>query len=210
MNAATWASGYTIGSTLLQPNGETLFLDAAAGGGGDLRFDGGNAGAHIWEIQSGGNWTIGDTVEITGLALPIWSNNTNATNNTLNGTFTISFRSLGIDSDYDPSDSTVFGTAQATFASEGTGVDAFYVNFDTPVTWVADSAGFGVSVANTSALRLKQGPGTVGAEAEDGGSGNTRGYQMSLSVAGTVTPIPEPSVSLLGGLGLLVLVRRRR
>lgn len=139
MSAATWASGYTVGSTLLQPNGETLFLDAAVGGGGDLRFDGGNAGAHIWEIQSGGSWAIGDTVDITGLALPIWSNNTNATNTTLDGTFTISFRSLGINNDYDTSDSTVFGTAQATYASQGTGVDLFYVNFDTPITWVADS-----------------------------------------------------------------------
>lgn len=65
-------------------------------------------------------------------------------------------------------------------------------------------------MANTSALRLKQGPAAVGAEAENSGNGNTRAYQMSLSIAGTVTPIPEPSVALLGGLGLLALLRRRR
>ncbi|MGJ8724256.1 MAG: hypothetical protein ACSHYB_06845 [Roseibacillus sp.] len=211
VQSATWVKGYTIGSADLAPSGETLFMDLATSGGNDLRFDGGNASAHIWEVQSGGNWTIGDTVEITGVALPFWSNNNNATNNTQNGTMTISFRSLGINDDYDTGDSTIFGSVATTFASEAAGVDEYYVNFDTPISWVADSNGFGFSIANTAALRLKTGPTGTGAEAENTGNGNTRtGYQMSLSVAGLVTPVPEPTVALLGGMGLLSLLRRRR
>lgn len=211
VHSATWVQGYTVGSTDLTPSGEILFMDLVVTGGNDLRFDNGDASAHIWEIQSGGNWTIGDTVEITGVALPIWANNNSASNNTQNGTITVSFRSLGGNDDYDTGDSTLFGTATTTFASEAAGVDEYYVIFDTPLSWVADSNGFGFSIVSDAALRLKTGPIGAGAEAENAGNGATRtGYVMSLSIAGTVTPIPEPSAALLGGLGLLALLRRRR
>ncbi|MDQ8190633.1 hypothetical protein QEH58_10005 [Roseibacillus persicicus] len=211
VHSATWVKGYTAGSSDLTPAGETLFMDFASTGGNDLRFDNGDASGHIWEIQSVGNWTIGDTVEITGLALPFWSNNTNTSNNTQDGTITVSFRSLGVNADYDTGDSVEFGTVATTFASEGDGVDEYFVLFDTPVTWVADSTGFGLSVVSDAALRLKTGPTATGAEAEDAGNGNTRtGYNMSLSIAGKVTPIPEPSAALLGVLGVMSFLVRRR
>ena len=210
-NAATLTTGYTVGSTLLTSGGETLFVDAAAVGGGDINNVTGNISAHLWEIPSGGNWVNGDTVEITGIAIPIWATNTTAAQHTANGTFTFTFRSLGINDDYDTGDTATIGTADATFSSEGTGVGLFYVNFDTPVTWVADSQGFGVQVVNTSNIRLKQGPTGAGVEAVNFGNGTTRtGYQMSLSVAGNVISVPEPSSALLAGLGALALLRRRR
>lgn len=189
LGAAEFVKDYVIGSTSLTPNDEILFADFAAGGGNDLRWDNGDGSLHIWEIQSGGAWSPGDTVSITGIALPIWANNpdTIAANNTQNGTFTFTFRSLGPDNDYDTGDTTVFGTATAEFNSAGEGVAAYWVIFDTPVLWTADSEGFAVSVSSTAALRLKTGNTAVGVEAENAGNGDTRaGYLMSLSVAGAV------------------------
>lgn len=211
-HAATFAAG--DGSDLAG----TLFIDAVATGGNDLQWDNGNGSAHAWEIVSGGNWSDdgSQTVNITGIALPIWANDpdSDSTNNSQNGAFTITFYSLGADGDVGAgySGDTLIGTATADFASAGAGVGTYFVNFDTPVIWAAaDSTAFSVSVSSTAALRLKTGPTGAGVEAENTGNGATRtGYLMSLSVAGTVAPVPEPSILGLVALGGLALSRRRR
>lgn len=210
--AATLAAG--DGSDLTG----TLFVDLVATGGNDLQWDNGNGSSHAWEIPSGGSWASdgSQTVSLTGIAIPIWANSTpdDTTNNTQNGTLTFTFYSLGADGDVGAgySGDTLIGTATAAFNSSGDGVGTYFVNFDTPVVWAAaDSTAFSVSVSSDAALRLKTGPVATGVEAENTGNGNTRtGYLMSLSVAGTVAPVPEPSVALLGSLALFGLLRRRR
>lgn len=42
------------------------------------------------------------------------------------------------------------------------------------------------------------------------GNGNTGAIFQNISVDGAVVPVPEPSITMLGGLGALALLRRRR
>lgn len=196
---------------------DTLFLDTVQTGGNDITNNSGNLASTAWEIQSDGNWASdgSETVAITGIALPIWANSTadDNTNNTQNGTFTFTFYSLGLDADVGAgyAGDALIGTATATFNSATSGVGTFFVEFDSPVVWTAaDSDAFSVSVSSNAAIRLKTGSTTTGAEAENTVNGVTRAYQMSLSVAGTVEAIPEPSTLMVLPLAGLALLRRRR
>ena len=220
--AATFASGYTKGasSQLLTSNGgsgSVVFQDHATTGGDDIRFDGGNL-SFGWLVDGSGSWSGGDTVSITGLALPIWANSleTDATNNTQNGTFTFSFYSAGADNTWDgtnalgTSDDSLLGTIDVTFASANTGVDEFYVNFDSALNWTADSSQIFFTFQNTGAVRLKTGPPVDAVVPQFNEATGAAVASSGVSLAGTVT-VPEPSVALLGaGACLLMLSRRRR
>ena len=220
--AATFAPGYTYGnatSQLLTANGGSgaiTFVDNAATGGGDGRFDSGNPNFG-WLVDGSAIWNSGDTVSLTGLAVPLWANNPTSdnTNNTQNGTFTFSFYTAGADNAWNgtdnlgTSDDSLIATVDLTFASAEAGVDEYYVNFDSSLNWTANSDTIVVSMASTGALRLKLGPAspttpravlTTGATDSDG----------TFSLAGSVTPVPEPSVALLGLFSCLFVLRRSR
>jgi hypothetical protein len=75
VNAAVLNIDYTLGtgSELLIDNGgngSLLFADSADVGGGDPVFTGAAAAATVL-LPGDGFWNIGDTVSITGLAMPI-------------------------------------------------------------------------------------------------------------------------------------------
>jgi len=212
---ATMASGYTIGgsSQLLTTNGgagSVLFNDAGALGGADVSDTVAPFTAAFYSVllDGSGLWSAGNTVTITGFALPLVDSITNT------GTFTFDIRegaggggasgTSGLDS---------LGTADATYTS-GSGTSVYYVNFDTPITFVADanSTSIVINWGSTAALRFKKRTEPTGAALPqvNYGNGNFVGGNdtISVSVAGTV--VPEPSVALLGGLAGLLVLRRRR
>lgn len=219
--AATLVAGYTkgAGSQLLIANGgaaTTAFVDTAVTGGSDITFNGSPTSAgFVWRIDAGGNWSVGNTVSLTGLAVPLWTNATTpttTTSNTSSGTFTFTFYSGGADNDWQgtanlgTSDDSLIGSATATFTAGGA-IDEYYVNFDTPVVWAANSTVIVAHPQSTGSMRFKQGAADV--PRENLGNGVNQATGLSFSLAGTVA-VPEPSAALLGALSLLGLLRRRR
>lgn len=211
-NGATLTGGYTQGasSQLLTANGgtgSTLFNDSAALGGTDVN----GTGAQFYSVllDGSGLWSVGETVDITGIAMAL-------INVTANGTFTFDIRQgAGGVGDSGAGGLASIGTADATFATTGT-TSTYYVNFDSPVSFVADanSTSIVINWSSTASMRWKKEPTGGGGRLPQvnysngalvGGDDSVR-----FSVAGTVTPVPEPSAALLGGFGLLALFRRRR
>lgn len=201
-SAALMTGGYTVGSGLLTQNGETLFVDTAAGGGTDQNAVDGYAPWFTALIPGAGFWNIGDTVEITGVALQIQGA-------TANGTMTFDIRQgAGGIGTSGAGGLASLGSATATYNNSGTS-DTMYVNFDEAVSFVVDtnSTSIGINISNSGYLRLK---------AQDGfevsrynlANGNLNNLEMKISVAGTV--VPEPAtlglVALCGG-GLMVIRR---
>jgi MYXO-CTERM domain-containing protein len=216
-NAATLAAGYTTGSNsqLLTANGGSgsiLFTDSAAPGGSSDVVAGGGDSFNSVLLPGSGLWGIGDTVSITGLALVLRGQSMGS------GNFTFNIRegaggtgasgAAGLD---------LIGSATASYTTTSN-VSTMYVNFDTPVNFVVDAN------STTIGVNFSFDGGNVsykaGTELTDGlvrynfDNGNiVGGANPSLqrfSVAGSVTPIPEPSTALLGALGMLALLRRRR
>ena len=206
VSAALMSGGYTAGSGLLSPGSETLFIDTAAGGGTDITETDGNAPYFSVLIPGSGLWNIGDTVEITGVALQIQGSGTD------NGTLTFDIlKGAGGSGASGAGGLASLGSATALYQNSGTN-DTMYVNFDTAVSFVVDanSTSIGINVANETgkSLRLK---------AQDGfpvtrynaSNGNISATEMKFSVAGNV--IPEPAtIGLVGLFGGAVLFIRRR
>ncbi len=103
------------------------------------------------------------------------------------------------------------GVQTASFTTGST--SAFYVNFDTPISFVADASSttIGIHFTSTADLDYKVRSG-VGLQRYNVSNGNlvggTTNPVVRFAVAGTV--VPEPSTALLGALGALALLRRRR
>lgn len=178
--AADLASGYTPGSGLLSPNGETLFVDFAAGGGTDASEADGFAPWFTVLIPGEGFWQAGDTVEITGIALQIqgWSDN---------GTITFEVRQgAGGTGASGAGGLSAIGTATATYSNSGTN-GTMWVNFDTPVSFLADanSTSIGINISSSGRLRLKN-QSNYEVDRYNYVNGNLSS-KMKVSVAGTVT-----------------------
>lgn len=214
-NAASLISGYTTGSgsQLLSSNGgagSALFTDSAAPGGSQDVVAGGTASFNSVLLPGSGLWSIGDTVSVTGVALVLRGNVMG------NGNFTFNIRQgAGGTGDSGAADLSVIGSATASYTTTNA-VDTMYVNFDTPVNFVVDSN------STTIGINFAFDAGDVsykaGTELSDGlvrynfGNGNIVGGAtpslQRFSVAGSV--VPEPSTALLGAIGALALLRRRR
>lgn len=216
-HAATLASAYTRGasSQLLTANGgagATTFVDTAQIGGSDVSFTNSATPGFVWSIVSGSKWALGDSVSFTGLAMGLFSDGSGAgSNNTSAGTFTFSIYSAGPNNNWTgvnnlgTSDDSLIGTATASF-TEGSGTSGYYVNFDSPINWTANSTLFVVHADSNGSIRFKTGAADV--PKENLSDGTAQGGLHSFSIAGTV--VPEPSAALLGALGAIALLRRRR
>lgn len=219
---ATFATGYTIGSGLL---GSTIVDGASHSGLGtfDVRAnDSANgAGAYGWVAAWEGLWGVGDSVSLTGIALPVRSPGAagDTSNNTNNGTFTFTFYGLaagGTGWDGTNNGESVIGTATVNFVSAGAGAALIpYATFDSSIDFTAASTGIAIHVDSTSSIRTRWDDGADGVDGihESRTTGaiinnGPRGHQWT--VAGSVTPVPEPTVSLLVGLSGLFVLRRRR
>lgn len=69
--------------------------------------------------------------------------------------------------------------------------------------------GFNIATISTSPGTISGSISNIGILAIDGSSGNDRARLNDFSIEGTAV-IPEPSAALLGGIGLLALLHRRR
>ena len=198
LKAADLANGYTngVGSQLLTANGgqgDTLFADVASLGGSDVDVAAGAVSPFASVLLDGSSaWSIGETVSVTGVALPLVDGPTTS------GTFTFDIRQgAGGGGASGTSGLASLGTATATFttAAPPNSAGVFYVNFDTPVTFVADtnSTSIVINWSSTGAIRYKkQGAGDL--PQVNYGNGNFVGGDdgVRVSVAGTVTPISGP------------------
>jgi hypothetical protein len=96
----------------------------------------------------------------------------------------------------------------------GFGVRATYnLPSSYPTGYTVDGAINGETGATASALAIYTMLWNQGVLQKDGANTGTFGDNFSYSggaTAGTLTAIPEPSTALLGGLGMLALLRRRR
>jgi hypothetical protein len=213
-NAATLLSGYTTGSgsQLLAANGgsgSVLFADVAALGGNDVDVTAGVVSQFASVLLNGsGSWSVGDTVSITGFAMPLVDGPTTT------GTFTFDIRQgAGGGGASGTSGLLSLGIATSTFTSNAppNAAGIFYTNFDAPITFVADanSTSIVVNWSSTGAIRYKK-QDTGDLPQVNYGNGNFVGGDdgVRVSIAGSV--IPEPSTALLGALGALALLRRRR
>ncbi|MFK7910751.1 MAG: PEP-CTERM sorting domain-containing protein [Akkermansiaceae bacterium] len=214
--SATLTNGYTTGagSQLLAANsgaGSILFADAAATGGSDVNVTGGVVSPFASVLLNGSSsWSVGETVSITGFAIPL------VDGPTATGVFTFDIRQgAGGVGASGTSGLASLGTADATYTT-GSGTAAYYVNFDTPVSFIADanSTSIVINWSSTGAIRYKKegAPGAGRLPQVNYGNGNFVGGDdtVRVSVAGSVTPVPEPSSAALLSLGGLALVLRRK
>jgi len=141
VHAATMNSGYVIGGF-----GPNVFLDNAATGGGDTgQSVSGNPG---FVVQMTNLWNIGQTIRITGVALPIRTVTTA-------GAFTFNF--YGVDQGADTNvfegigTETLLGSAQGTLATDAS-ASAYSVTFDTPIVFTAVSRSIAVQFTNFSTV----------------------------------------------------------
>jgi hypothetical protein len=223
VGAANFTTGYTIGSGLLGP---TLVdgADHAGLGTVDLRANdsASGTGAYGWLAVWENLWGVGDAVSITGIAVPLRSPGAagDDSNNTDNGTFTFTFYELsgGVNLNiYDGTSNgeTVLGTATAVFNDAGSGAAIIpYVTFDSPIAFTSTSTGIGIHMDSTSSIRTRWDDSVDGVDGinHNLATGATNGKGHQWTIAGSVTPVPEPSSFALGGLamGAMLLARRRR
>lgn len=208
---ATLSAGYVLGSgsQLLTANGgsgTTLFADAATLGGADTN----GMGTSFFSVLLDGSslWNVGESVSITGFALPLVDAATG------DGTFTFDIRQgAGGSGASGTAGLASLGTADATYTS-GNGTSAYYVNFDTPVTFVADSNSTSIVInwKSTATMRFKKRTEPTGGALPQVNYGNGAFVggddTVSVSVAGSV--VPEPASMALVICCLLGMAAGRR
>lgn len=209
----------TAGAQVFSPfasgdlGGEYL-LDEAAVGGADVNNATGVQPFTAFEMT--GLFNVGDDVSVTGLALPLWANNTTDPNTTLNGTFTFNFYSLSGGGNAERFDGlaneALLGTATLEFTSEGTGVMVFGGLFSDSVDFTADSTGFAFSITSTAEFRMKMGPQPASATRVNINNGNRTtgvagGATGNITIIGTAIPAPGSALALAAGC---FAMRRRR
>ncbi|NNJ86753.1 MAG: PEP-CTERM sorting domain-containing protein [Akkermansiaceae bacterium] len=155
------------------------------------------------------SWSLGDTVSITGFALPLVDFPTQT------GTFTFDIRQgAGGGGASFTSGLSSLGTATATFTSVATSNAAglFYTNFDTPVTFAVDanSTSIVINWSSTGNIRYKKTTTGSNLPQVNYSNGNFVGTDDSVKVSVAGSVVPEPSSTALLGLGGLALVLRRR
>lgn len=201
------AHGATISIGDLTTLGTSYLLNEAATGGNDITTitdTTANSNRTFTALNSGAG---GSLVTITGFAF-----GAGATANTNDaGTFTVGFNYLGNDGALGGGDDVSFGSASGTYNHTGSGIYVF--DFDTDLSMT-------IPIGNTSGTtwRLSFTPSNARSGYGDG-TASIRFKAVSagvlstakISVAGTsLAVIPEPSAALLGFIGMLGLIRRRR
>ncbi len=181
---ATLTPGYIMGpgSELLSTDGDTntvLFYDTEKNGGNlDPR------GPFEVLFDASTSWNVGDSVKITGIALSLRAGTS--------GTLTFEVRQgAGGTGNASVGGLASIGKATAVFPTDG-GPDAYYVNFDTPISFVADahSTSIVIRVSSTGGLEFKAWPPEAYLPTVNTKTGDFASYTVRLSLAGTVTPAP--------------------
>ncbi len=199
------------------PAGSVLLLDEAVAGGSDMNSistsSSGNKSLDLNGIA--GAPGIAGTVSFSGFGFAVNTGGPEGTTpqNTAQS-ITVGFRYNGADGTFNTADDVILGTTSGIVYHNGTVGDGigfestaggtYYVNFDSPIAGSIDglSESFRITVVPTGgSYRWK-------ALSSVGGTGI---FNAKMSVAGSFTPIPEPTtLSMFITLGALVTLRRRR
>lgn len=156
--------GFERGLNLPEQLGSNFILDEANSGGGDFA-DQTPPGFATWVAQYNNIWTAGDAVSISGLAIPIVANDTLGTNNSQPGDWTFTFFELSGGANPNLFDGysfatmtgePVLGAVSATLQPyTGNQNDEYFVKFDTPINFTAQSSGFALHMQSTNTMRVK-------------------------------------------------------
>lgn len=200
--------GYNRGANDPLQLGSSFIVDEAATGGGDFT-DNTAPGFPGWVTQYTDFWTPGTEVSITGLAIPIHANDTNLPNSSAAGNFTFTFFDLSGGPNANAFDGydfmtmtgePVLGQVTATFdPGAGNQTDEYYLNFDTPLNFTAQSTGLAFHVWSSETLRLKinnAGGGSRGVRVGLGDGvpvGGTNSH-FRATLAGSPVALPPPGV----------------
>ncbi len=160
LQAADLTSGYVIGGPPF--NASNLFVDQAAGGGGDTNAV---TGDQPWVAVLSDRWLANQSISITGIALPIRTDSAA-------GTLTFTFYDLGADNAFTGvANEALLGTATVNFSPVNT--SAYSVVFDTPVDFTSVGTGIAVRISSSAAARFKiSTPGTNFAVRLNAGDGS--------------------------------------
>jgi hypothetical protein len=198
-DAATIVSG-NVTTTL----GPDFFLNDAATGGMDFTINQPGTANLTRDFGALNVGAGGTTINISGIA---WASpNSATTNDATSAEVTITY--LGLDGAFGGGDDVLIGSVTDNYVFTAAGTTYVWA-FDSPMSATIDGLNsvFRVAIAPSNAtsdgsLRFKAGS----------GSGSTSNQAIvKISVAGTsVAVVPEPSIALLGSLGLFGLLRRRR
>ena len=182
--------------------GPNFLLNDAAGGGGDFSVSQ-SASANF--DRSFGALNVGaggSDITVSGIG---WATHNSATaNDATSATVTITY--LGLDGSIGGADDVVIGsvTDNFTFAANG----EYYWEFDTAISATIDGTNnlFRVAIAPANGTSNGSLSFKTSLNNPNGNASNAK-----ISVAGTsVAVVPEPSVTLLGAVGIVCLMRRRR
>ena len=146
-------------------------------------------GDTFWTTNVSLTVSPGNTVTLTDVTFNNWSINSGGNaNDDRRNDFTVS----------------LISPSAATIATVDITDSAFFISTGSPLVTATFTSPMLLSDPGTYTLRIKGGD-FLGANA----GGNHTAID-NLSINGTFAAVPEPSAALLGGLGLLALLRRRR
>lgn len=203
---------YQRGANLPTQLGSDFILDQAALGGGDAT-DNTAPGFFNWVTQYNNIWTVGTNVSITGVAIPIQSSLAAIPNTSQAGNWTFTFFELNGGANPNAFDGynfttmtgeMVLGAKSATFAPDFVALpdssDEYFVKFDTPIEFTAQSTGvaFHMWSSNTARVKINTAGATrrgVRVNLSDGVAQGGTNPNFAATLAGTPVALPPPSVT---------------
>ncbi len=205
---------YKTGQNLPEQLGSSFIIDQAVTGGGDSTVATA-PGFFNWVTQYNNIWTVGQQVSITGLAIPIHALSTTVpiemTSQAGNWTFTFFELNGGANPNaFDGynfatmTGETVLGAKTATFAPDFVALpnstDEYFVKFDTPIEFTAQSTGVAFHMWSTNTARVKIN--TAGAtrrgvrvNLSDGVAQGGANPNFAATLAGTPVALPPPTLA---------------
>lgn len=193
-----------VGTSLGSALGTDFFFNTAATGGTDFGVNQPNSAVFLRSFGSLNVGVGGSTINISGIA---WASLNNAgANDATSATVGITY--LGADGVVGGGDDVGFGNLTDNFTFAGA-ANVYAWSFDTPFSATIDGLNNLFRIVVTPANDTLNG--SLSFKTTTASPGPGFASTTKLSVAGTsVAVVPEPSAALLGGLGLLALLRRRR
>lgn len=193
-----------VGGNVSTALGTSFFFDTAATGGTDLSVNQPNSGFFTRSFGTLNVGAGGSTINITGIG---WASLGNAASNDATSA-TVGITYLGLDGVFGGGDDVVIGSVTNSYTYSGAASEYVWA-FDTALSATIDGLNnqFRIVITPTNGTSN----GSLSFKSSIPSPGTATAATVKLSVAGTsVAVVPEPSAALLGGLGLLALLGRRR